>query len=88
MTLDHHNGKAVQAVTPDSITFSDGTVLNDLLSVVPDEIVGTTLLQVRESAGVSFLAFGHSFADGREPVVVATVEAVGADLRAEDAKAD
>jgi hypothetical protein len=84
MRYDHHNGKAVKAVTKDSITFSDGATLRDLLSVVPDEIVGTTLLKVaQEEAGVVYLLFGHSFVD-RPSVVVATVEATGADLTGED----
>lgn len=84
MNHDHHNGKAVRAVTKDSITFSDGSTAHDFLSVVPDEIVGTTLLKTTVDAGVVYLTFGHSFADGREPVVVATVEAVGADLTGDD----
>lgn len=83
--MDHHNGKAVTAVTKDSITFSDGSTGRDLLSVPPAEIVGTTLLKTTEDAGVVYLLFGHSFTDGREPVVVATVEAVGDDLTGEDA---
>lgn len=84
MSLDHNNGKAVTAVTQNTITFSDGLTLRDLHSIVPDEIIGTTLLKVTQDAGVAYLLFGHSFTDGREPVVVATVEAVGDDLTGED----
>lgn len=84
-SLDYHNGKAVVAASPNSLTFSDGTQLTDLLSVVPNEIIGTTLLKVEDAAGVSYLSFGHSYADGRAPTIVAVLEATGGDLEAEDA---
>lgn len=82
--LDHHNGKSVKDATEDSVTLEDGTTLQEFLSVVPNEIVGTKLLKVDhdESGEVAYLSFGHSYADGRPPTVVAVLEATGDDLRA------
>lgn len=83
--LDHNNGKTVVGVTHDSITFDDGTTIRELLSIPIDEIVGTKLLKVTPDEDVAYLIFGHPRPDGNDPTVVATVEAVGDDLRAENA---
>lgn len=80
--LDHHNGKTVTGVTENSITLEDGTVLRDLLSVIPDTLVGTKLLKV-EYAGLAYLTFGHPRAEG-PPIIVGVVEAAGDNLRGEN----
>ena len=88
--LDYHNGKTVTDVSDGGgITLEDGTVIpqDRLLSIVPNEIVGTKLLKVDTEPpvpdGQAYLVFGHPASNPAQgPVIVGTVEAVGDDLTA------
>lgn len=92
---DHHNGKTVAEVGPNFIILEDGHKL-DILSVAPEELVGTKLLKVvqddsENSDGIAYLHFGTPppiGLDGKpvgQPHTVGIVEATGDDLRGENA---
>jgi hypothetical protein len=84
--LDYHNGKAVAGISADTITFEDGKVIDQVLSVIPAEIIGSKLLKVEnQEDGVAYLTFGQPRADlqgkALPPLIIATVEATGDVLR-------
>jgi hypothetical protein len=79
---DYHNGKVVDGIEG-GIHFDDGSFINEehLLSEIPSTILRTKLLKVvTQDDGVEYLYFGHSYSDGRDPLVAAIVEATGSDL--------
>jgi hypothetical protein len=85
--LDYHNGKLVLGITEDTILFEDGSKIDQVISVVPAEIVNSKLLKVEEHEdGVAYLTFGHPQVNDRgealDPIITGVLEAAGDALRA------